>query len=398
MKVLHIIPALGNVYGGPSKSVLELVETIVDLGVSCDLVTTNANGNQILDVPLQTWIINKCCRIQYFPYCDVFDYKLTWSLSKWLFQHVSDYDLVHTNAIFSYPVLPAYWSCQWQGVPYVITPHGMLEPWALAYKSWKKQLYLKLLEKPAFKNASALQVLAPSEAEKIKPLGIKTPFVYIPNGINPNEFDVSVDVELFYQKFPETRNKKLILFLGRIDPKKGLDLLASAFARVCEQFPQTHLIIAGPDNIGFLSTAQNYFQRMGCSQAITFTGMLTGSLKHSALAAADIFVAPSYSEGFSISVLEGMISGLPCVITTGCNFPEAAMVEAAYVVEPDAERIAEALINCLQNPKQAQAIGNRARQLILDKYTWKRIASNLIEVYSTIVQKKSLSTIASLTV
>lgn len=386
MNILIIIPALGSVYGGPSKSVVELAQALGRQGISVDIVTTNANGSSSLDVPLHTWIAETYYRIQYFPYWWLNDYKFSWPLTKWLFQHVADYNLVHTNAIFSSCILPAYWACQWHHVPYIITPRGMLEPWALSYKAWKKAFYYALFEKPALNRAGAIQMLASTEAEGAKPLNLKAPIVIAPNGIHRQDFETLPAPEAFYQKFPDTRNKTLILFLGRLDPKKGLDLLAPAFAKVHAQFPQTHLAIAGPDNIGFLPTAQGYFAEAGCLNSVTFTGMLTGSLKYAALAAASIYVAPSYSEGFSMSVLEGMASGLPCVITTGCNFPEAAAAQAAYVVSINAGELAAALIQCVSTPQEAKAMGYRARHLIFESYTWERISSKMIEAYTAILK------------
>lgn len=394
MKILIVTPAVGLIYGGPSKIVLELAQGIGSLGISVDIVTTNANGSTNLDVPLHTWLDEEFYRIRYFPHWGLGDYKISLSLTSWLFQHVTDYDLVHTNALFSYPVLPAHWACQFHQVPYVVTPHGMLEPWALSYKAWKKHLYYTLFEKPGLQNAKAIQITGSPEADSVKSLDIKTSLIFVPNGIDRRDFESLPDPELFSQKFPDTRSKTLILFLGRVDPKKGLDLLAVAFAKVHAQFPQTHLIIAGPDNIGFLPTAQSYFAEAGCLDAVTFTGMLTGSVKYAALAAARVYVAPSYSEGFSMSVLEGMASGLPCAITTGCNFPEAAAAQAAHVVNINADEIADALSQCLHNPQQAKAMGDRARQLILEKYTWDRIATRMIQVYQTILdgqQVKNLS-------
>jgi glycosyltransferase involved in cell wall biosynthesis len=390
MRILIVIPALGAVYGGPSKCVVELAQALDNLGISVDMVTTNANGSTNLDVPLHTWIAEKFYRVKYFPHWGLSDYKISLSLTGWLFQHVADYDLVHTNAIFSYSVLPAHWACQLHRVPYVMTPHGMLDPWALSYKAWKKHFYYTLFEKPALERASAIQMLASSEAQRAKPLNLKSPLVIVPNGIHHQDFETLPDPELFYQNFPDIRNKKLILFLGRVDPKKGLDLLALAFAKVQAQFPQTHLIVAGQDNIGFLPTAQSYFAEGRCLDAVTFTGMLSGSLKYAALAAANVYVAPSYSEGFSMSVLEGMASGLPCVITAGCNFPEAAAAQAAHVVNIDADELANALIECLKHPQQAKAMGGRARELILGQYTWDRIALNLIDVYTAILKKEPI--------
>ncbi len=384
MKILIVVPALAPLYGGPSKVVPELSEVIAEQGVRVDIITTNANGSTTLDVPLFTWIQEKNYRIQYFPYWDFFGYQLTWSLTRWLFRNVSRYDIVHTHTIFCYPVLPAYWACQLRKVPYINTPHGMLEPWALAYKSGKKKLYFNLLEKPALQKASAIQMLASSEAEGVKSLNLKPPLVIVPNGIHRQDFASLPSPEISYQEFPQTRNKTLIIFLGRIDPKKGLDLLAPAFAQALKKFPDTHLIVAGPDNTGFLPTAENYFIKAGCRDAVTFTGMLTGTLKYAALAAADIYVAPSYSEGFSMSVLEGMATGLPCVITTGCNFPEAGTAKAASIVDIDADKIADALIQLLQEPIAAQEMGDRAREFILDNYTWDRIAAKMVAVYQDI--------------
>ncbi|MBE9166975.1 glycosyltransferase [Pleurocapsales cyanobacterium LEGE 06147] len=391
MKILIVIPALGTVYGGPSKSVVELVQAVGNQGIEVDIVTTNANGFTKLDFPLCRWIKEKDYRIQYFPYWAISDYKISFSLTQWLFEHVQDYDLVHTNAIFSYTVLPAYWACQRYRVPYIITPRGMLEPWALSYKAWKKRLYYALLEKPALNQANAIQMLASNEAQRTRVLNLKSPLVIVPNGVHRHDFETLPDPGLFYQKFPETCGKSLILFLGRVDPKKGLDLLAKAFAQIYSQFPHTHLIVAGPDNVGFLPTAKNYFAETGCLDAVTFTGMLTGKLKYAALAAVSIYIAPSYSEGFSMSVLEGMASGLPCVITTGCNFAEAAQAKAAHVVDINAEAIANALIECLQHPQRAKEMGDRARQLILEQYTWDKIAAKMIEIYQAILNGQDLA-------
>ncbi len=388
MKVLMVIPAVGNVYGGPTKIVLELAQAVGNLGHNVDIVTTTANGFTNLDVPLSKWVNEKNYRIQYFPYWDVADYKISFSLTKWLFQHVTNYDLVHTNAVFSYPVLPAHWACQFHKIPYIMTPHGMLEPWAMAYKAEKKRLYYELLEKPALQKAAAIQITGSPEANSIKSYGIKTPMIFVANGIHRHDCETQTDPELFYQQFPHTRNKTLIIFLARIDPKKGLDLLAKAFSQVYAQFPQTHAIVAGPDNTGFLPTVQNYFAQFGCLEAVTFTGMLTGAIKYAALAAASIYVAPSYSEGFSMSVLEGMAAGLPCIITTGCNFPEAGVAEAAYIVKVDADDIARKLIDCLKNPQPAKETGDRARRLILEQYTWERIALNLQNAYKAVVKQE----------
>ena len=158
----------------------------------------------------------------------------------------------------------------------------MLDPWALSYKARKKHFYYNLFEKPTLEQASAIQVLASSEAEQVKSLGFQNSIV-VPNGIHQEQFETLPEPELFYQKFPGTWNKSLILFLGRIDPKKGLDLLAPAFAKTHNKFPQTHLIVAVPDSIYFLPTVKDYFKQAVFFDSFTFSGLIIGSLKYDSL-------------------------------------------------------------------------------------------------------------------
>ncbi len=389
MKVLIVIPAIGLVYGGTSKLVLEMAQALGDRDLQIDVVTTDANGSTNLEVPLCTWQQEDAYRIQYFPRWRLSEYKFSYSLTAWLFQHLHDYDLVHTISLFTYPVAIAHWLCQLYKIPYVVNPQGMLDPWALEYKGLKKKAYYTLIERPILRKASMIQMLSQAEADGIRSLALPTPLMIVPNGVQRQDFETLPDPELFYQGFPALRGKTLILFLGRVDPKKGLDLLAPAFAQIQAQFPQSHLVVAGPDNTGFLPTAHSYFEQAGVLEAVTFTGMLTGVLKRSALAAAHLYVAPSYSEGFSLSVLEGMASGLPCVFTIGCNFPEAAIANAAEVVEIDASAIADAMRRQLANRQAAAALGQRAHQFILQHYTWDQIAGKLHQAYLDILNQKS---------
>jgi glycosyltransferase involved in cell wall biosynthesis len=385
MKILIVTPYIGRTYGGISKVVIEIASSLGQIGLSIDVVTTTADGTGNLDVETGRWIKQTGYRIRYFPTWHHNDFIISTALPFWLSRHLKEYDLVHTHTLFAPLITFTHSICRFHKIPYIITPHGMLEPWALSYKAWKKRAYYQSFERSAMFNASAIQVLAASEAKHVQALGNHQTII-VPNGIYPTDFSTPHNPEIFYQKFPKTRDKKLIIFLGRIDPKKGLDLLAPAFAKTQSYFPDAHLIVAGPDSINFLPTAQSYFAQSGCLQSVTFTGMLAGGLKQTALAVANIYVAPSYSEGFSISVLEGMASGLPCVITTACNFPEAAAAGAAYVVEANAQAIAAALIKCFRDEPAAKVLGSRAREFIFHNYTWDQAANKLQQAYTSILQ------------
>ena len=378
MKILLLIPALGMVYGGTSKLLPALAAALGRRGIQIDLVTTDANGAATLDVPTGRWIEEDGYRLRYFSRLGRVEYKLSLPLLGWLARHAADYDLLHITSDFNFPVLAAAAVCRWRKVPYLFTPQGMLEPWALGYKARKKRLYYEWIERPlVLRGARALQALNRSEAANIKALQLGPPVIVLPNGTDPAEAGAGglAKAEVFLDRFPEARGKTLILFLHRVDPKKGLDILAKAYGQVRGRFPQTHLVVAGPDTVGHTAVAQGFFELNGCADAVTFTGLLEGDAKHGALAAASVFVAPSYSEGFSMSVLEAMAAGLPCVLTEGCNFPEAGEAGAARIVPTgDAGRFAAELGDLLDRPEVARTLGAHARELVLGRYTWPRIA------------------------
>jgi glycosyltransferase involved in cell wall biosynthesis len=373
-----LIPSLSVIYGGTSKTSPALAAALGRRGFSVDLVTTDADGPCKLDVPLGCWVEQEGYRVRYFSRFGNAEYKFSPALLTWLVRHVQDYDLVHINSNFNFPVLACALACRLRGVPYLITPHGMLEPWALGYKAWKKHAYYRGIERPlVLRRAKAIQALNASEAENIRALKLGPSVVILPNGIEQAEAKEAEpsDVEAFLARFPQTRGKTLILFLHRIDPKKGLDLLSRAISVVHPRFPQTYVVVAGPDNAGFSGAAREFFEAAGVGDAVTFTGMLEGAVKRGALAAASVFVLPSYSEGFSISVLEAMAAGLPSVITTSCNFPEAGEADVAHVVAPETDAFAKALEKMLADPSAAQAMGRRAREFVLEHYTWDQIGA-----------------------
>jgi glycosyltransferase involved in cell wall biosynthesis len=389
MKILIFTPYIGINYGGIAKAVEGIAGGLANQGIDVDVITTDANNLEKIPIIRSQWISENKYRIRYFNCWHKNDFVWSWSLIFWFLLHVREYDLIHTNTVFAPIVSLIHFFCWLLKVPYIVTPHGMLEPWALSYKAGKKRIYYNLVERTLIQQANVIHVIAELEAKNLNYLGFEH-LVTVPNGIYRDEFINLPDADIFYQEFPTTQHKNLILFLGRIDPKKGLDLLVPAFAEIHQKFPETHLVVAGPDSIGFLSKVQDYFAQAGCLDAVTFTGMLTGEIKYALLGVAKLYVAPSYSEGFSISILEGMAAGLPCIITTGCNFPEAGTAEAAYIVDVNSQAIASALNHCLTNPQQAKQTGDRARELIMKNYTWDSAATKLIIVYEAIIHQKSL--------
>ena len=188
MKVLFVSPYLGNSYGGTSRVVSELARSLANSSLSVDVVSTNANDGEILDVELQKWLCQSNHRVQYFPAWHRSDLVFSSTLLLWLNQHIKNYDIVHTHTLFSPLIALTHALCRFYQVPYVMTPHGMLDPWALSYKAWKKRFYYSRFEQPFLKNASAIQTLSVSETEQVSKLGYAHS-ILIPNGIHKCEFE-----------------------------------------------------------------------------------------------------------------------------------------------------------------------------------------------------------------
>lgn len=222
MRVLYVVPYLGAKYGGIAKVVTGIAQAVGRAGAQADIITTDADGEQRQAVVHHTWISEDGYRVMYFPCWHRQDFILSRPLVRWFRQHGQAYDLVHTHSIFAPLIAAVQWQCRQHGWPYVTTPHGMLEPWALAYKAWKKRTYYALVERPALRGARLIQATASREAEHIQALGLETPIELIPNGLHRAEFETLPAREVFYAAYPALRDKRLLLFLGASIPKRGL--------------------------------------------------------------------------------------------------------------------------------------------------------------------------------
>jgi glycosyltransferase involved in cell wall biosynthesis len=266
--------------------------------------------------------------------------------------------------------------------PYIISAHGMLEGWAVRSKWLKKAVYSALFEKRNLRRASCLRALTRTEVDDYRRLGIQTPVAVVPNGVDPPD---ELLPEPFLQLHPGLRGKRVVLFLSRLHPKKGLDLLCLAWAELAHRFEGSHLVIAGPDDGARRNTVARVAD-LGINETVLFTGMLETLLKWSALATATVFVLPSRSEGFSVAVLEAMAAGVPVIITRQCNFPEVAEAGCGWVIEPDAQQLRQALEACLGAPAAELArMGAAAQALVQERYTWPVVGRQMSEVYEWIL-------------
>ena len=268
-----------------------------------------------------------------------------------------------------------------QKKPLVYHVHGIFEPYILSRSRWKKRLVHWLFEDANFRHACLWRALTQKEAGQIRDYGITTPIVVAPNGLNVAEFPAPVDrnapLELPLVKRLEKTALRL-LFLGRLHPKKGLDILLQAWSKLSANTRNWQLIIAGPDEQGYFAQIRALAQSLGLLDQIVFTGPVSGATKVNLLYSADLFVLPSYSEGFSMSILEAMACCLPVLATHACNFPEISKTEAGWECNASAESLAQVLqsaLSCSESERQAR--GAKGLQLVKSHYTWPTVIKTL---------------------
>lgn len=224
-----------------------------------------------------------------------------------------------------------------------------------------------------------MRAVTTAELDNYRAIGLTNPVAVIPNGItlpprsSPDEF---------WERFPALRQRPLVLFLGRLHPKKGLFPLIEAWELLMREQSEPHLVIAGPDDAGTEAALRAQIAVRGLGQTVTLTGILTGGMKWSAFAAASVFTLPSYSEGFSLALLEALGTGTPALISRGCYFNEVAQAGAGWITDVTPQAIAEALRGILR-PTGAEALREASRQALAlaSQYTWERVAAQMADVY-----------------
>jgi glycosyltransferase involved in cell wall biosynthesis len=265
-------------------------------------------------------------------------------------------------------------------IPYCITPHGMLDPWCLNRGALKKRLVLAVTMRGALERASFIHALNADEAALLRPLRLSAPVEVVPNGVFLDEVDPLPTPGDFRRRHAALGADPFVLFLGRLDAKKGLDLLVDAFKLVLARRPETRLVIAGPD-YGALAPTTDHAARIGVADRLHGVGPLYGRDKFAAMIDASLFCLPSRQEGFSMAVVEAMACGRPVVISRECHFPEVAGRDAGLIAPLEAAGLAHALTALLENPPRAQRMGAAGRALIAERYTWPSIARRLVEAY-----------------
>jgi glycosyltransferase involved in cell wall biosynthesis len=293
-------------------------------------------------------------------------------------------DVVHQHGLFT---AQSDFVRRWQRrseKPVMLAPHGALEPWAWRQSRWKKRLFGAFVERDNLARVACLHAATEQEASNLRDLGFRHPIAVVPNGVPPDAFLPLNGTPPFASMWDAAANRRLLLFMGRLHPKKGLLNLLDAWAMVARERQREDwlLVVAGPDERGHLARLRRKVADLNLTRDVLFTGLLLGHPKRSALHAADAFVLPSFSEGFSVAVLEAMAAGAPIVLTEPCNF-DVASLGAGVMAEPSSDSIAEGLRTIVSmSESERAAMGGRARAVVAARYTADRAARDLADVYA----------------
>lgn len=382
VRVLHVIHYASALYGGPTTVVAQMAESLSGLGIEVDVVTTTAHGSSELDVPIGRPVINNGARYFYFPRQGPKFWMFSWPLRQWLYRHVPDYDLIHVHGLFAYTTLPACAAARIFSKPYVITPHGVLDPWCLSHKWWKKLPYYYLLERHNLQRASAVHVTSSFEADGLAKLGFDAKTHVIP---------LSVEMPDRQEHDCRDGHPLLLLFLSRLDPVKGLPTLLRALALLRKRAgSDVELIIAGQGSDEYLSELQALVKSLKISENVKFTGFLQGEAKAQALVEADVFVLPSYHENFSLAAAEAMAAGLPVIVSDQVGIAREISEAAAGIVVPTDSPVA--LADAIEKFGSAQArrvAGENGRRLAEQKFSREQFGKSLLQLYENVIKHAS---------
>ncbi|SIT58143.1 Glycosyltransferase [Mesorhizobium prunaredense] len=365
MRSLHVVPHISAEASGPSYSVPALCAALSQRGDDVALASLGGDRDR------------KEVRFKHYLFPQT-AFGSTLAVSRRMASELPviarGMDVVHNNNLWGMPPIYAARAARAAGVPLVVSPRGTLNPHALSHSKWKKRLFWSLLQKRSISGAAAFHATSEAEYQDIRTFGFRAPVAVVPNG---------VDVPEFWPRASRSRggSPRRLLYLGRIHPIKGLDTLISAWSRVAGTFPDWELKLVGPDEDSYQSTLQALVQRLATPR-ISFAGPVSSDEKWDEYAAADLYVLPSLSENFAISVAEALAGGCPAIVTRGAPWSGLASERAGWWVDTSAEGLEGALRDAMVRPREELAeMGSNGRNWMVREFGWSGIAQKMHQTY-----------------
>jgi glycosyltransferase involved in cell wall biosynthesis len=388
MRVLHVTPYYepAYVYGGPVRSVPLLCRGLVESGVEVTVFTTDANGSERLDVPTDEPMVRDGITVRYFPQSRPLGRFRSRQMAQSLRQSVVSYDLVHITGLWSFPAAMAGALAGRAGVPYLISPRGMLMPWEMGHKAWKKRPFFLLSELPRLRRAAGIHCTTEDERAALHAFGLENTGFVVPNPIDTLEFERLPAPDVFRRQIGVAPEDHIVLYVGRLHPKKGIDLTVEAFAEVAREDKRLRLVLVGPDEAGYAQSLPAWAAQRGLGSRLHLTGTLAGVDRLAAYASADVFILTSESENFGMGAAEAMASGIPVLLTPGVGIARwVADVGAGIMVSPSAHDVARGIRALVHEPEKARQMGQIGRCMVERELSVSAIGHRMEAAYRSLV-------------
>ena len=388
MKILHSVASLAPRHGGPTVAAFGMVRALRAEGIEAKIVSSDDDVGGRLDVPLHQWIEHEGVPVLFLPRVPAQQHTLvgftyTPGLKSWLKSNLSDFDFAHVHTVFSHPANVTMQVCRSTATPYAVRPLGQLCRWSLQQRSWLKKLQLSIITRRNLNGASFIHCTSAMEAEESAEAGFRSPCSVLPHGI-----DLPPQLE-----HPRSRlrdrlgipaDRKLVVFMSRVHPKKGIELLIAAVAQATTPFD---LLIAGAGDEAYMQELKRLIDNAGISQRVRWLGFLQGDDKWLLLQGADLFVLPSHSENFGIAVLEAIACGLPVVVSDQVALQsEVKSLSLGRVIPLQETALTSAMDELLAAPAECTEISARAIAAAEQQFSWRAAARRLIAAYQPFVK------------
>jgi glycosyltransferase involved in cell wall biosynthesis len=370
LKILHIVSSLSRVAGGVAPVVWELARYQKRCGVKVQVVSLRDKYTDIdaCSYPELSYFAGKIDCFHAFGYSR--------ELKEYCLNQKEKFDLVHSHGLWMHPGMLAGQVARKMEIPLIITPHGMLEPWAFQNNRLRKKLPWWLFQRRDIQYSELIHVTSRKEATGIRDLGFKNPLAVIPHAVEvPNATNFA----------QENDSVKILLFLSRIHKVKGVMNLVRAWGDV--QAKDWRIVIAGPDEGGYQSEVEQEVRRCGFENIFTFLGPVSGADKWALYRNASVFVLPTYSENFGLVVAEALASGIPVITTQGAPWPELQTHKCGWWVEIGVEPLVSALQEATSlTSEELHAMGLRGKKLIEMRYSWQGVGEKMLLAYEWVLK------------
>ena len=390
MRILHVISTMDPASGGPTRVLADLVQYQHDVGHTLAICTTDRGNptSKRIDKSVLAQLLS-VAELHAFT-VEIPSLLISSKMGTWLRKNIRLYDIVHIHGLYRFPPTNAAYQARKQGVPYIIRPHGTLDPYLYTKSSrnvWLKRLYERWFDLPNLHGTGGIHYTAEDERQRAAFLKLRAPSFVVPNGIDWGRY-AQLPARGAFRSALGLGDAPLVLFLGRLHPKKGLDLLIPAFETIRRRIADAQLAIVGPENDRFGQQVRAWVAERGLTEAVHFIGHLDGADVIQAYVDADVFVLPSYTENFGMTVVEAMACALPVVISDQVNIhAEVAQSGAGLVTRCDAAEVAGAVADILKDPDRSIAMGLAGRSAAQMQYSWPGIVAALSQEYEQVIQR-----------